>query len=50
MCGKVHFVLHCFEELLSDRGARVIVNTEGVNLQHLAVEYLLRAANVSDAG
>ncbi len=48
--GKVHLVLNSLEELLGNGGARIIVYAEGVNLQHLAVEHLLRTADVSDAG
>lgn len=47
--GKVHLVLNYLEELLGDRGARVIVDTEGINLQHLTIEHLLRTADVADA-
>ena len=50
MGSKVHLILNCLEELLGDRGARVIVYAESINLQHLAIEHLLRTADVSDSG
>ena len=37
------------EELLGDGGARVILDAEGINLQHLAIEHLLRTADIADA-
>ena len=39
--GKVHLVLHCLKELLSDGSSRVIVDAEGINLQHFAIKHLL---------
>ena len=45
----VYLVLYCLEELLCHFHSWVIVDTEGVNLQHLAIEHLLTGADVTDS-
>jgi hypothetical protein len=45
---KVHLVLDCFEEVLRGFGPGVIIDAEGINFQYLAVEDLLRGADVTD--
>ena len=47
--GPVHLVLHGLEEALAGVRRCVVVNTGGVDVQHLAPEHPLRAADVADA-
>ena len=49
MCGEMHLILDCLEELLRGFRPRVIVYAEGVDFQNLAVEDFFRGADVPDA-
>ena len=46
--SKVHLVLDGFEEVLRGFGPGVIIDAEGIYFQYLAVEDLLRGADVTD--
>ena len=46
----VHFVLHGGEEALGGLGRGVVIDTGGVDVQHLASEYLLSRSYIPDAG